>query len=147
MRKGTVRESELRKILRDHGRFPIGSVSFCEYGLGGDPGLPDSWIDGGAGHWLPLELKRGPSVAKELRPSQRLWHRTSIERGIRTFGATLTTGGVVIGFELGLQMSDRPSIIESELGRADKDAVNLELIQKWLGKPDNIACLARQIKT
>jgi hypothetical protein len=81
-------EGDLRKLLRDLKRFPSGAISFCEFGKGGDPGLPDSFL-AGARHWIPLELKRGKSVVRNLRPSQRKWHRDSLERDIPTYGATI----------------------------------------------------------
>lgn len=83
-----VLEGDLRKIMRDPMRFPSGTLFFGEFGHGGDPGLPDAWLAGNS-RWLPLELKKGNSVVKALRPSQRKWHRESLERGIATYGATI----------------------------------------------------------
>ena len=50
-----------------------------------------------------MELKRGPSVVKELRSAQRLWHRTSLKLGIQTFGASIDlSGGQVSVFRITL---------------------------------------------
>lgn len=105
MGRRPVLESKLRKLIRDPMRFDDGSVSFIEYGHGGDAGIPDTLV-----HWedrlVPLELKRGPSVLKALRPAQRLWHRTTLTNGAQTFGASIEaskgwSGGFVIWlFEL-----------------------------------------------
>lgn len=64
--------------------------------------MPDSWV-ACHGRWEPMELKRGPSVVNELRPAQRLWHRTSLKLGIPTHGATIEhSGGRVLIFRLTL---------------------------------------------
>ena len=86
----TVLEADLRHILRDVRRFPSGTVSFCEFARGGDAGLPDCWL-AGRNQWLPLELKRGGSVLKGLRPTQHAWHRDSLELGIKTWGLTIAS--------------------------------------------------------
>ena len=100
--KRTVLEADLRFILRDESRFPFGTVSFCEFARGGDPGFPDSMI-AGPRHWIPTELKRGGSVVKNLRPTQRRWHRTSLELGIPTYGMSISLNGKqVLVFSLGL---------------------------------------------
>ena len=134
----TVLESNLRALLRETARFPSGTVTFCEFAKGGDPGMPDCWIAGnlclitGKRHWLPTELKRGPSVLKALRPSQRLWHRTSIELGIRTFGMTISYSGESIDvFELGLSNGN---LFESMIGQMQP--VNLTL-SHFLGIVDD----------
>lgn len=85
--------------MRDSSRFPIGCVSFVEPGLGADTGLPDTFVLIN-GLFVPLELKRGQSVVKELRPSQRLWHRTSIMRGARTYGAAIGSDNLVRLYEM-----------------------------------------------
>lgn len=90
--------------MRDPDRFPLGTVSFCEPGLGADAGLPDTWV-AGDGRWEPLELKRGSrGVVAELRPSQVRWHKTSLRLGIQTYGASLRAcGGLVDMFRLGIE--------------------------------------------
>ena len=94
LKRGAVLESDLRRLTRDERRFPPGTVSFFEPGVGSDFGLPDCFFaglfPGMFRHWVPCELKRGPSVLKELRPSQRLWHRNSLHLGIPTYGASIS---------------------------------------------------------
>lgn len=94
MAKMKVLESTLRNALKDEERFPIGTVTLVEPGLGSDFGLPDSFIVGQT-HWEPCELKRGNSVVKGLRPTQRRWHRQSLHLGVQTYGMTLRNDGVV----------------------------------------------------
>lgn len=88
MGKRPVLESKLRKMMREPQRFKGGAVSFVEWAQGGDAGIPDTLIHMG-NHLVPLELKRGESVVKELRPAQRLWHRTALTMGTPTYGATI----------------------------------------------------------
>lgn len=88
MGKRPVLESKLRKMMRDPERFQDGAVSFVEWARGGDAGMPDTFIHKGD-RLVPLELKRGESVVKELRPAQRLWHRTALTMGTPTYGATI----------------------------------------------------------
>lgn len=90
-----ARESELRQILRDESRFDPLAVSFCEFGLGGDPGLPDTWFAFN-NRWNAFELKRGKGVAKQLRPSQIRWHKGSLRFGIRTFGMTISADAQMV---------------------------------------------------
>lgn len=96
-------EKDLRSILRDERRFPLGTITFTEYAMGGDSGAPDSWFIADD-HWQPLELKRGPSVVKKLRPTQIRWHKDSLIRNVRTYGATIHNGWVAV-FELGIKKS------------------------------------------
>ena len=92
-------EKDLRRVLQDPDRFPLGSVSFVEPGLGATHGLPDTFVLV-AGRFTPLELKRGRSVVKELRPTQKLWHKSIIMRGAKSFGAAIAKDGSVRFFEL-----------------------------------------------
>lgn len=92
-------EKDLRRVLQDPDRFPIGSVSFVEPGLGATHGLPDTFVLV-TGRFTPLELKRGLSVVKELRPTQRLWHKSIIIRGASSFGAAIAKDGSVRFFQL-----------------------------------------------
>ena len=69
-----------------------------EPGRGADSGLPDTFVLA-FGRFIPIELKRGRSVVKELRPSQRMWHKSSILLRAATFGATIHDG-VVDVFQL-----------------------------------------------
>jgi len=96
-----LKESLLRNALRDVNRFPEGRIGFIEPANGSDVGLPDCLVAIGD-RWKPLELKRGNSVIKELRPTQRLWHRTSLSFGIRTHGLVLRSDYSVILFEIKL---------------------------------------------
>lgn len=96
-----LKESLLRNALRDPSRFPEGRISFIEPAKGADVGLPDCLV-ATEDCWVPLELKRGKSIIKELRPTQRLWHRSSISFGIKTYGLTLCSDYSVLLFELKL---------------------------------------------
>lgn len=94
-------ESHLRSILRDDLRFPSNRITFTEFAKGGSSGVVDCWFAHG-GRWNPLELKLGSSVVKNLRPTQRRWHRDSLELGIPTYGASIDDN-VVRVFELYLK--------------------------------------------
>jgi len=96
-----LKESLLRNALRDPIRFPVGRISFIEPANGSDVGLPDCLI-AVSDQLKPLELKRGMSVVKELRPTQRLWHRTSISFGVKSYGLTLCSDYSVMLFGLRL---------------------------------------------
>jgi hypothetical protein len=109
-------EKDLRKVMRDLERFPLGSVSFVEPARGSDVGLPDTFVvvDG---HHTALELKRGNSVVRELRPTQRLWHKTAILIGAKTYGATLRSSGAVSivrillpGGHIGSELTEEPIV-------------------------------------
>lgn len=113
-------EGNLRDILRDEERFPFSCVTFTEFAKGGDAGAPDCWV-AYAPMWVPLELKLGPSVVKKLRPSQRRWHRDSLEQGCPTFGASVWEGYVHV-FAIELQGGD---LVENCLGSFDVDGFNL----------------------
>lgn len=109
-----VLEANLRSILRDTARFPSGAVSFVEFAPGGDSGIPDCWIvDRGVNPPVhkPVELKLGISVIAGLRPSQRRWHKDSLNIGARTFGLAIDLEGTVRGYELVLKDSELFEII------------------------------------
>ena len=106
-------ERDLRKILRDQKKFPPGSVSFIEPARGSDFGLPDTMVLIG-GLFIPIELKRGPSVVKELRPSQKVWHKLSISMGGRTYGATLDGSSVKL-YEIRLPGGSLSNKLEEQL--------------------------------
>lgn len=112
MKRTTVLESDLRNILRDESRFPMGTVSFCEFGKGGDPGFPDTMI-AVTPNWQPLELKRGRAIIKHLRPTQRRWHKTSLLLCIPTFGAAYD-GAKVRLFKLSI--GKKRQLCESVIG-------------------------------
>lgn len=128
----TVLEADLRSILRDADRFPSGTVSFAEFGFGGDPGLPDCLISsrGELERILrPVELKLGNSVVSGLRPSQRRWHKDSLRVGLRTFGLTISKSRIVRGFELELEGLAIIERLKFEVGQGDLD---FELLQNEL---------------
>lgn len=128
----TVLEGDLRKLLRDDARFPSGTVTFCEWAPGGDPGMPDSWV-ACHGRWEPLELKRGSSVVKELRPAQRLWHRTSLKLGIPTHGLTIEhTGGRVLVFRLILNERVLEEVLLEEV---DSNSLQLDVLTQIIMIP------------
>ena len=121
-------EKDLRKVMRDLERFPLGSVSFVEPARGSDVGLPDTFVVIKR-HHTALELKRGKSVVRELRPSQRLWHKTAILMGVRTYGATLTAEGEVLLVTLLLPGGK----LSSELTEMIMSSVSLDqFTYKWL---------------
>lgn len=113
--------------MRDVTRFPSGTVSFSEPGLGSDFGLPDAWV-ANAPAWTPVELKRGPSVVKELRPTQRLWHRNSLSLGIQTYGMTLRSDGTVALVALRLSGGFMSELLEDALGEVDLPSLDLPWI-------------------
>ena len=89
-------EGDLRTILRDaqtDENIDLTRLQFIEHGKGGDPGFPDCLVS--VTHHGPrmigVELKRGKSVVGELRPTQRLWHKSMLMAGHVTFGLTLVT--------------------------------------------------------
>lgn len=96
-----VHESELRRHIRSWPQHEQGLISFIEPGLGADTGFPDTTFLIGA-YQVPIELKRGRSVVKELRPSQRAWHRATLHAGGITYGITLLNDGSVLMVRLAL---------------------------------------------
>lgn len=109
-----VHENQLRSTVRGWGAYEAGLISFIEPGLGADTGLPDCLLLVGR-HWEPVELKRGPSVVKELRPSQRRWHRASLANGAQTYGLTLRNDGMVVMVALGLTGGLMSELFETAL--------------------------------
>ena len=127
-------EADLRHIMQDDSKFPTGTVTFVEHGKGGDAGAPDTFF--AHDRWIPLELKMGPSVVKELRPTQRRWHLISLLLGITTYGATID-GDVVILYELGLSPTDRGSrrtLVEYELLRCNSSFFTLVVLRGAVNK-------------
>lgn len=121
-------EKDLRKVMRDPERFPLGSVSFVEPARGSDVGLPDTFVVINR-HHVALELKRGKSVVRELRPSQRLWHKSAILMGVKTYGATLTAEGDVLLVAIQLP----GGTLSSELTEVTVSSVSLDqFTHKWL---------------
>ena len=109
-----VKENQLRGAIRSWPEHEDGKISFIEPGLGSDTGIADCLFIVGA-HWVPVELKRGPSVVKELRPSQRAWHRASLHHGAQTFGLSLRNDGSVIMVALGLAGGLMSELIETQM--------------------------------
>lgn len=97
--KAKVLERDLRALLRDERRFPFGTVTFTEFAKGGDAGAPDSWI-AALSHAQPVELKRGKSALKGLRPSQKQWHLSCAVYGVRTYGLAIDTTGAIRLFRM-----------------------------------------------
>ena len=128
MKNSAVLESDLRSILRDEERFPLGTVSFCEWARGGDPGLPDTWV-AVAPLWAPVELKRGRGVIKGLRPSQRRWHKTSLLLNVPTFG--LTYDGTKV-YLLELKLDDKRRLTEMTMVCWQEKTFNYEELVKYL---------------
>lgn len=67
--------------------------------------------------WVPLELKRGNSVVAGLRPTQRLWHRNSLNLGIQTYGMTLRQDESVSLVALRLSGGFNGDLLEDEICR------------------------------
>lgn len=117
--KATVLERDLRALLRDESRFPFGTVTFTEFAMGGDAGAPDSWI-AALSHAQPVELKRGKSALKGLRPSQKQWHLSCAVYGVRTYGLAIDTTGTIRLF----RMCPRGVLDEELLVLTDVDGFN-----------------------
>lgn len=114
MKRTKVFESQLRGLIKNWPEYDAGLVSFVEPGLGADTGVADCLflIDA---QLTPVELKRGLSVVKELRPSQRAWHRALLHAGARTYGLTLTGMVSVILFKLSLSGGLMSDLEEAEI--------------------------------
>ena len=103
-----VLESELRRTMRGWPEYDQGLISFIEPARGSDVGISDCLFTTSLG-LVPVELKRGPSVVRELRPAQRAWHRCQLHAGINTYGLTILRNRTVVLFRLALSggiMSD-----------------------------------------
>jgi hypothetical protein len=87
-----VLEKDLRDMFRDQDRFPYGSVTLIEPGLGCDSGVADVLVTVKP-VMVPLELKLGDSVVSELRASQRAWVKDGHEFGRRHFGMSIAKSG------------------------------------------------------
>lgn len=112
----TVLESKLRKLLRAWPEYQTGLISFVEPARGSDVGIADCMFTTARG-LVPVELKRGPSVAKELRPAQRAWHRMQLHAGMPTYGLTALQDGSVKMFSLSLSGGLMSEMVETQLKR------------------------------
>lgn len=97
-----VLEKNLRQLFRDGKRFPPGTASLCEPGLGSDTGLPDVWLLNGSG-FSPLELKRGVNPLSNFEPSQRKFHKLSLLRGCPTYCLSIVDEDECVGFQMALR--------------------------------------------
>ena len=115
--------------MREPERFDPLVVSFCEFGLGGDPGLPDTWIAWDH-KWNPMELKRGTGVAKQLRPSRVRWHKGSISLGIPTYGMVINNPGTIVTL-CRIIRSGRP-LVDNVLAEIPVDMLSYQTITQYL---------------
>ena len=109
-----VLESELRKTIRGWPEYDQGLISFVEPARGSDVGLADCLFTTSIG-LVPMELKRGPSVVRELRPAQRAWHRCQLHAGVNTYGLTILRNRAVVLFQLALSGGLMSEITESHV--------------------------------
>ena len=82
-----------------------------------------------------MELKRGPSVVKALRPAQRLWHRSTLSLGIPTFGLTLKMDGVsCLMVALSCSGGILGELNESQLWAGDAKHLNIAILKCCISK-------------
>lgn len=115
-------ESDLRKLLRDRTKFNEEDFVFIEHGRGGDAGLPDVMLIEGK-KFVPIELKKGPSVLKKLRPTQRGFHKQMAMLMVPTFGLTLHKDQVIM-FRLKVERRERLELAEKELFKVHQTRMN-----------------------
>lgn len=129
MGRALVQESQLRKHIRAWPETEAGYVTFIEpaVGAGADVGVSDCLITV-RGQMRPVELKRGDSVVKELRPSQRRWHRLNLHSGLQTYGLTLRNDGQVVMFAIGLAGGLMSELIERKIMRCSLEELNYNAV-------------------
>ena len=110
-----VLESELRRTIRGWPEYEKGLISFIEPSRGSDVGIADCLLTTSIG-LVPIELKRGPSVVRELRPAQRAWHRCQLHAGVNTYGLTILRNRAVALFQLALSGGIMSDITETLVG-------------------------------
>lgn len=118
MARMTVKESALRRHIRTWDEYLAGLVSFIEPAVGSDTGLPDTLFLL-RGRLVPIELKRGESVVRELRPSQRSCHRSTLHAGGQTYGLTVREDKQVLMYALHLEGGLASELGERKLMRCD----------------------------
>jgi len=84
-------ESEIRSLLKDWGRFRLGSVVWIEPRYGIEPGQPDTMVLLRGG-FTPVELKCRPDVVASLRPAQRRWTISALRAGATCLAVTTEAG-------------------------------------------------------
>lgn len=122
-----VHESELRKAIRRWQEYEAGLVSFIEPAVGADTGLPDTLFLV-RGQLVGVELKRGESVVRELRPSQRAWHRGTLHNGGQTYGLTLRNDGQVLMVALQLSGGETSELTERKIMRCSQQEFSFEAV-------------------
>lgn len=124
-----VQESQLRKMIRSWPEHEQGMVSFVEPAVGADTGLPDTLFLL-KGHLVGIELKRGESVVKELRPSQRRWHRSTLHNGGQTYGLTLRNDDNVLLVAIHLSGGVMSDLLERKIMRCSQAEFSFETVSR-----------------
>ncbi len=120
-------ESALRLKIRTWDEYVDGFVSFVEPSIGSDVGISDCLFTIKS-KLVPVELKRGRSVLRELRPSQRMWHRTQLHNGIKTYGLLLLRDDSVELYRLSLSGGFASDFIETLLLETDLESMSFKRI-------------------